>query len=107
MGSITRKREENKSSPQSVKNHTPHILGIVRLALTALTLVMPAEPCDGHPCNASLNPVMTRVGQNHIYIRCIYGDFGRGITKYTVVYGVYIQYKVLANPSHDCPNPCI
>jgi len=27
-----------------------------------------------------------------IYIRCIYGIFGRKITKYTVVYGVYIQF---------------
>jgi hypothetical protein len=40
--------------------------------------------------------VMYRVGQNHIYIyihifiQCIYGIFGREITKYTVIYGVYI-----------------
>jgi hypothetical protein len=27
-----------------------------------------------------------------IYIRCIYGVFGREITKYTVVYGVYIRF---------------
>jgi len=27
-----------------------------------------------------------------IYIRCIYGTFGREITKYTVIYGVYIQF---------------
>ena len=27
-----------------------------------------------------------------IYIRCIYGIFGRGITKYTVMYGVYIRF---------------
>ena len=27
-----------------------------------------------------------------IYIRCIYGNFGREITKYTVKYGVYIQF---------------
>ena len=26
-----------------------------------------------------------------MYIRCIYGIFGRKITKYTVIYGVYIQ----------------
>jgi hypothetical protein len=31
-----------------------------------------------------------RVGQNHIYIVCIYGIFGREMTKYTVIYGVYI-----------------
>jgi hypothetical protein len=27
-----------------------------------------------------------------IYIRCIYGVFGREITKYTVIYGVYIRF---------------
>jgi len=27
-----------------------------------------------------------------IYIQCIYGIFGREITKYTVTYGVYIQF---------------
>jgi len=31
-----------------------------------------------------------RVGQNHIYIRCVYGIFGREFTIYTVIYGVYI-----------------
>jgi hypothetical protein len=34
-----------------------------------------------------------------IHIRCIYGIIGRGITEYTVIYGVYI-YVVLANPKH-------
>jgi hypothetical protein len=27
-----------------------------------------------------------------IYVRCIYGIFGREITKYTVIYGVYIRF---------------
>jgi hypothetical protein len=27
-----------------------------------------------------------------IYTRCIYGDIGREITKYTVIYGVYIRF---------------
>jgi len=27
-----------------------------------------------------------------IYIRCIYSNFGRKITKYTVIYGVYIRF---------------
>jgi hypothetical protein len=27
-----------------------------------------------------------------IYIRCIYGIFGREVTKYTVIYGVYIRF---------------
>jgi hypothetical protein len=31
--------------------------------------------------------LISRVGQNHIYIQCIYGNFGRNI-KYTVTYGV-------------------
>jgi len=35
--------------------------------------------------------VIHRVGQSQ-YIWCIYGIFGRGITKYTVVYGVYIRF---------------
>ena len=46
---------------------------------------------------------LSRVGQNHKYtvyiqwtinILCIYihGIFGREITKYTVIYGVYIQF---------------
>ena len=33
---------------------------------------------------------MARVGQNHICIRCIYGNFGREITKSTVYIYVYI-----------------
>ena len=37
--------------------------------------------------------IRTRVGlARTIYIRCIYGNFGREITKYTVIYGVYIQF---------------
>ena len=35
---------------------------------------------------------MIRVGQNHIYIRCIYDIFGRKITIYTSIYGVYIRF---------------
>jgi len=27
-----------------------------------------------------------------INIRCIYGNFGREFTRYTVMYGVYIQF---------------
>jgi len=27
-----------------------------------------------------------------IYLRCIYGIFSREITKYTVIYGVYIRF---------------
>jgi len=37
-----------------------------------------------------------------IYIRCIYGIFGKEITIYTVIYGVYI-YTVLANPISVTP----
>jgi hypothetical protein len=35
---------------------------------------------------------MFRLGQNHIYTRCIYGNSGREITKHTVTYGVYIRF---------------
>ena len=35
---------------------------------------------------------MSRVGQNHIYIRCIHGIFGRKIIKCTVIYGGYIRF---------------
>jgi hypothetical protein len=38
---------------------------------------------------------MRRFGLNHICIRC----FGREITNYTVIYGVYLTYTVLANPN--------
>ena len=31
-----------------------------------------------------------RVGQNRLYTECMYGVFGREITKYTVVYSVCI-----------------
>ena len=38
--------------------------------------------------------VSIRAGQNkknkYIFIRCLYGIFGREITKYAVIYGVYI-----------------
>ena len=40
-------------------------------------------------------PFMHRVGQNRIYtvyIRYFCGIFGREITKYTVIYGVYIRF---------------
>jgi hypothetical protein len=35
-----------------------------------------------------------------IYIRCVYGIFGREITIFTVIYGVYIRFWVLANPTN-------
>jgi len=43
-------------------------------------------------CRLIVASGMCRVGQSHIYIRCIYGIFGREITKYTVIYGVYIRF---------------
>jgi hypothetical protein len=36
--------------------------------------------------------LICRVGQNHKYLRCIYGIIGRLFTKYTVIYGVYIRF---------------
>jgi hypothetical protein len=43
--------------------------------------------------------LMCKVGQNHIYIPCIYGNFGRKITKYTFIYGVYIRFWHLCTAS--------
>jgi hypothetical protein len=39
-----------------------------------------------------------------IYIRCVYGIFGRKITIYTVIYGDI--YTVLANPKHHVVVMC-
>jgi hypothetical protein len=33
-----------------------------------------------------------RVGHNHITIRCKNGNIGKEITKYTVIYNVYVQF---------------
>ena len=46
---------------------------------------------DGSPNHAKGSDI-SRVGQIHIYILCIYGIFGREITKYTVIYGIYIRF---------------
>ena len=35
---------------------------------------------------------MSKVGQNHIYIRFTYGIFGGEVIKHTVIYGVYIRF---------------
>jgi hypothetical protein len=34
-----------------------------------------------------------KVGQSHAYIRCIYGIWGREITKYTVIHNVHIRFR--------------
>jgi len=49
-----------------------------------------------HTCRAGQNHIDTGLART-IYIRFIYGIFGREIAKYTVIYGVY---TVLANPTH-------
>ena len=36
-----------------------------------------------------------------IYIRCIYGLFGRNITKYTVTYGVYTRFWPTLHVGHS------
>ena len=46
---------------------------------------------DAYSTCASLRKIC-RVGQNHIYIRCTSGIFGREFAKYTVMYGVYIRF---------------
>jgi len=35
---------------------------------------------------------MCKVGQNHTYLQCIYGIFGREITKCKVMYDVYVRF---------------
>jgi hypothetical protein len=42
-----------------------------------------------HTCRAGQNHIDTGLART-IYIRFIYGIFGREITKYTVIYGAYI-----------------
>jgi len=46
--------------------------------------------------DADTAQLITRVGQNYIYIYkytvYIYGNFGRENTKYTVIYGAYIRF---------------
>jgi len=52
-----------------------------------------------------------------IYIRCMYGDFSRDITKYTVIYGAYIRFwptlqmchasnRPICNTSYTRSKPC-
>jgi hypothetical protein len=36
-----------------------------------------------------------------LYIRCIYGIFGREITKYTVIYGAYIRFRPTLQREHE------
>ena len=48
----------------------------------------------------SCQGIMYRVGQNHIYIRCIYGIFSREIANHTVY--IRCKYTVLANVNHVC-----
>jgi len=38
-----------------------------------------------------------------IYIQCIYGIFGREITKYTIIYGAYIQFWPTLHVCSQCP----
>ena len=49
----------------------------------------------------------SRVGQNHIYtvhIRYFCGIFDRDITKYTVIYGVYIRFRPTPSISEQTDN---
>jgi hypothetical protein len=41
-----------------------------------------------------------------IYMQCIYGIFGRDITTYTVIYGVYIQFWPSLCMCFKCRGPC-
>jgi deoxycytidylate deaminase len=48
--------------------------------------------CISYKCKSFCVCLTHRFDQNHIYIRCTYGIFGREITKYTVIYGVDIRF---------------
>ena len=54
-----------------------------------LTHPHPYPHLHPHPC---LHPRPYVGLARTIYIRCIYGTFGRKISKYTVIYGVYIRF---------------
>ena len=40
------------------------------------------------------------------YIHCIYGIFGRGITRHTVIYGAYTQFWPTLPVTHTTLHPC-
>jgi len=51
-----------------------------------------AKPCTGR-WTVDWSVVHLFIGlARTIYIRCVYGVFGREITIYTVIYGVYIRF---------------
>jgi len=52
------------------------------------TFTMALLNCVPKPCRQSFS----WVGQNHTYIRCIYGIFGRKITNSTFIYGACIMF---------------
>jgi len=53
----------------------------------------------------SFMPVHTCIGlARTIYIRCTYGIFGREITKYMVIYGVYIRFWPTLHMQHQTPD---
>ena len=59
---------------------SPYTLHGLTLHLTRAFLILP-----GLLVSSSVGLART------IYIRCIYGNLGREITKYTVIYGVYVR----------------
>jgi len=50
-----------------------------------------------------------RVGQSHIYTVCnrVYGNIGREITKYAVIYGVYTVILAGRSPSMQSYTVCV
>jgi hypothetical protein len=76
---------------------TPSFFKAVHSYITTLhnTVVAGALFCGATNC------CITHVGlARAIYIRCVYGIFGRKITKYTVIYGVYIQFWPTLHTRH-------
>jgi len=65
--------------------------------------VLPNSYIVPYPYTHVLTMYVCRVGQNHIYPVYIYGNFGRKITIYMVIYGAYVRfwptlYKCLLEP---------
>ena len=58
-------------------------------------------------CTYHASAIYTQVGlARTIYIQCIYGIFGREITRYTVIYGVCIRFWPTLYISNVCSVSC-
>jgi hypothetical protein len=60
-----------------------------------------------YQCTHSVSSTLLLGLARTIYIWCIYGIFGRELTKYTVIYGVYIQFWPTLYVTHMVLQPHI